>query len=145
MKSTLLLVACIIASPSIALDLKGIEVGKPPDMQQIRDRLGVPDGPCPAAAEPGELTCKGETTIEGIKVKTVARIGKTGNVDDVVVTFGSVFYGMLERSVIEKYGLPTNRTVSPKKFNQISVTLKQDEWENADGTYIMLTETLTSS
>jgi hypothetical protein len=124
-----LLIGLFFSLQAHAYDFKGIEIGAPATMDQIKEQTGVKCG----AGAAGMKVCTGYSTIVGGQAFTNIVLDDSGIVQRILVDFDSKDYDQVAAALVEKFGSPTRRDVSTiqnragAQFAQVTM-----KWESGD-------------
>ena len=109
-----LLGALLASAPAIALDLKGVELGKAAAPEQLTEVLGVDfeRTHCPmykrSAHDAGAATyrCDGAALIEGVHCSLEITFGAGDVVEEIDVTFFTQYFDAIAAGAARKWGKP---------------------------------------
>lgn len=130
-----LLASLMVGAQASALDLKGLELGKPATAAQLK-AFGVS---CPNRAD-----CHGFTQLEGLAVKASIYFDRAGRVDTIRIAFDSGYYDRLHAAAITKYGAPASSDVTPMQNGFGARVNAQSAVWNVDGGRVWIIQYLGS-
>jgi hypothetical protein len=116
-----------------ALDLKGIELGKPSTTEQLHAQLGLSTN-CRQRAN-----CEGSTMLEGMPVDTVVEFSH-GLVNEISVQFDPWEFDYLLKAAKGKWGEPKSALLNVVEGNAYGAIRKNAmvSWELPDGRGVLL-------
>jgi hypothetical protein len=134
----LILAALVAASPALALDLKGVELGKTATPDQLHQAFGITFGPYECDMVPNR-PCIGGTRIEGVPCGVEVQFGADKIIVRIVVNFLSDYFETLAPAAIAKWGKPQESGAVPQQNGYGAQVLNQVRgWTLPDGSSVGL-------
>lgn len=129
--------ALLLSSPTLAFDLKGVEVGKPADAAQIQSAFSLD------TSRPGD---SGVAHLAGVQAEINVDIDATRILQSINATFAPNGYESIDTALRAKYGKPgaTEREPVTNAFGA-SLTRIIETWTNAAGDRMTLVRYLTAT
>jgi hypothetical protein len=107
MKILIALMALLGCAPVLALDLKGVELGKVATQAQLHEAFGITFGNYECDMVPLH-PCIGGARLEGVPTAVEVQFGKDKVIVRIEVTFLSEYFDQLAPAAIAKWGKPTS-------------------------------------
>jgi hypothetical protein len=138
------LVALTLTTPALALDLKGVELGKRVDTAQLERELGVnfdehKMDPCHGRI--GVVyTCQGGTRVNGLPAVITVTIGALNTVEQITARVLTPNFDELVGGAIAKWGKPVTSTVVMQNGFGAKLTNVEHLWIQPDFSSVSLLE-----